>query len=169
MGIRVIGRRLERCIEGDTMNFTEQPEIVNWPETYYAFIEKVGPFMQNAGAAWQAAHALAPELLKHNQIASYLSLYKIGPKIYRAGFALEAPPTQLPEGLGYELFPGGRYARFTLTGSYSQLPQASGRAWELVAEQGMSIRDGFAIENYPNNPRTTPEDQLVTQILIPTE
>ena len=150
------------------MNFTEQPEIVNWPETYHVFVEKVGPFMQNAGAAWQAAHAQAQELLKHNRITGYMSLYKMGPKIYRAGFALEARPTELPDGLSYELFPGGKYSQFTHTGSYTQLPQASGRAWELAAQQGIGIRDDFAIENYVNNPSTTPEEQLITQILIPT-
>ncbi len=150
------------------MNLTEQPEIVNWPETSYVFIEKVGPFMQNAGAAWQAAHKLAPELRLHNRVIGYMSLYKIGPKIYRAGFALEAPPTQLPEGFSYELFPGGIYSRFTLNGSYTQLPQASGRVWELVAEQGIKLRDDFTIENYVNDPSVTPEDELITQILVPT-
>ena len=150
------------------INLTEQPEIVHWPETFYVFIEKIGPFMQNAGAAWQAAHKLAPELRKHNSIIGYMSLYKIGPKIYRAGFALEAPPSQLPEGFSYDLFPGGIYSRFTLTGSYMQLPQASGRVWELVTEQGIKLRDDFAIENYVNDPSTTPEDQLITQILVPT-
>lgn len=149
------------------MNLTEQPELVNWPETYYVFVEKVGPFLQNAGAAWQAAHALAPELEKHNRIAGYMSLYKVGPRIYRAGFALEAPPSEMPIGLDYELFPGGRYNRFTLTGSYSQLPQASSRVFELVEQLAIETRDDFNIENYVNNPRVTPEDQLITQILIP--
>jgi effector-binding domain-containing protein len=31
------------------------------------------------------------------------------------------------------------------------------------------VRDDFAIENYMNDPRATPEDQLITHILIPTE
>jgi effector-binding domain-containing protein len=29
------------------------------------------------------------------------------------------------------------------------------------------VRDDFAIENYMNDPRVTPEDQLITHILIP--
>jgi DNA gyrase inhibitor GyrI len=150
------------------MNLTEQPEIVNWPETHYVFVEKIGAFMQTAGAAWQQVHGLAPELKKHNTISGYMSLYKMNPNTYRAGFALEAPPSQLPEGFTYEVFPGGRYSRFTLTGPYTLLPQASGRVWEIVAKSGISVRDGFAIENYVNDPRTTPDDQLITQILVPT-
>jgi DNA gyrase inhibitor GyrI len=164
----VLGRPPRLPSKGrNTMNLTEQPEIVNWPATHYVFIEKTGPFMQNAGAAWQAAHALAPELLKHNTITTYMSLYKVGPKIYRAGFGLAAPPSELPEGFSYEVFPGGKYSRFTLTGPYTQLPQASGRVWELVSEQGIEVRDDFAIENYATDPRVTPEDQLITQILVP--
>jgi len=150
------------------MNLTEQPEIVNWPETHHVFIEKIGPFMQNAGAAWQAAHALAPELKKNNRATKYMSLYKIGPQIYRAGFGLDAPPSQLPAGFTYELFHGGKYSRFLLTGPYTLLPQASGRVWELVKEKGIKTRDDFAIENYLNDPSVTPEEQLLTEILVPT-
>ena len=41
------------------MNLTEQPEDVTWPETHYAFVEKVGPFMNTAPQAWQEARAFA--------------------------------------------------------------------------------------------------------------
>ena len=124
--------------------------------------------METAGKAWQEAHALLPELMKKNQVTGYMSLYKMGPKVYRAGFALPAPPVDLPEGLTYEVFAGGKYSRFVLTGSYALLGQASGRVWSLVTEKGISLRDDYAIENYLNDPRVTPEDQLVTEILVPT-
>ena len=108
------------------MNLTQEPEYILWPETYYVFVEKTGPFMQNAPAAWGEAHALVPALLEHNKIAGYLSLYKMNTGRYRAGFALEAPPSELPKGLAYEKFEGGRYAKFVLTGPYSQLGPATG-------------------------------------------
>ena len=95
-----------------------------------------------------------------------MSLYKVGPKIYRAGFGLSAPPVELPEGLAYELFKGGKYSRFVLTGPYSDFP-GSGRVFEIIAQKKVPQRDDFCIENYANDPRTTPEDQLVTEILIP--
>jgi effector-binding domain-containing protein len=97
-----------------------------------------------------------------------MSLYKMGPKIYRAGYILAAPPVQLPEGILYELFAGGKYIRFVLNGSYSTLPEASGRVWGIAAETKIQLRDDYAIENYLNDPDSTPEDQLVTEILIPT-
>ena len=42
------------------------------------------------------------------------------------------------------------------------------RIFEIVAEKKIQMRDDYCIENYTNDPRTTPEDQLVTEILIPT-
>jgi effector-binding domain-containing protein len=150
------------------MNLTQEPELVNWPATHYVFVEKIGPFQQTAGQAWQSAHTFVPELSKKNQITGYMSLYKMGPKIYRAGFALAGPPVDLPNGLAYEHFNGGKYSRFVLTGPYTQLPEASGKVWDIVAAKQIQVRDDFAIENYMNDPRTTPEDQLLTQILVPT-
>lgn len=149
------------------MNLTEQPEIVYWPETYYAFVERSGPFKENAPAAWQAAHGFAPDLTRHNRITGYMSLYKIPQPLYRAGFALEAPPTDLPAGLKYEVFPGGKYAKFVLTGPYSQLPQASAQVCEMIEQQDLPTREDFYIENYVNTPGTTPESELITEILVP--
>jgi effector-binding domain-containing protein len=151
------------------MDLTEVPEIVNWPQTYYVFVEKVGPFPMSALQAWGEAHALVPELSQHNRVAGKMSLYKIWSKTYRAGFVLEAPPSEQPKGLKYEIFEGGKYSKFTLSGPYSELPQASGRVIELVEEQGIETREDWTIENYVTDPRTTPAEKLVTEILVPTK
>jgi DNA gyrase inhibitor GyrI len=149
------------------MNLTENPVTVAFPETHYVFVEKTGPIPKNAPQAWCEAHTLVPALSEHNKITGYLSLYKMEPQVYRAGFALAAPPEKLPDGLSYEKFSGGKYGRFVLTGPYTQLPEASGRAWNAVADKKLPMRDDFAIENYVNDPRVTPEDQLRTEILLP--
>jgi DNA gyrase inhibitor GyrI len=150
------------------MNPTAVMEVVTWPETHYVYVEKIGPFAQNAQQAWQQAHTLAAALSEHNRITGAMSLYKIGPQIYRAGFIIAAPPTQLPEGLAYQKSAGGKYARSVVTGSYAQLPQASGRAWDEFKKSNLQARDDFAIEHYVNDPSSTPEDKLITEILIPT-
>jgi effector-binding domain-containing protein len=150
------------------MNLTEVPEIVNWPETHYIFIEKIGPFQTNAPQDWQSLHPLVPKVLESNKITGYMSLYKMGPNIYRAGLSLDAPPKNLPKELAYEKFAGGKYSRFVLTGSYSHLAQASGRVYDIVAERKIKLRDEYSIENYLNDPRVTPEAELVTEILVPT-
>jgi predicted transcriptional regulator YdeE len=152
----------------DSMNLTETPEVVAWPETDYVFVEKIGPFQFTAEQAWTSAHTFSEALAKQNKITGYMSLYKVGPKIYRAGFALETPPVDLPAGLTHQKFNGGKYSRFVLTGPYMQLPEASGRVFEIVAEKGIKQRDDYCIEYYVNDPRITPEEKLITEILIPT-
>jgi len=150
------------------MNLTERGDIVQWPETHYVFVEKTGPFPKIAPEAWQMAHSLAPQLGGKNQIAWYMSLYRMNPNAYRAGFVVAEEPAEVPAGLEYELFGGGKYSRFVLTGPYSDLPAATRRVFEIIAQRGMAIRNDFCIESYVNDPRSTPEDKLITEILIPT-
>ena len=150
------------------MNLTETPEIVTWPKTHYVFVEKVGPFQTHAPEAWQNLHTFVSGIAAHNQITQYMSLYKIGPKVYRAGVALAAPPVELPEGLDCTEFSGGKYSRFVLTGPYSDLGRASGRVIEIISETKLPLRDDYFIENYVNDPRKTPAEELITEILVPT-
>jgi DNA gyrase inhibitor GyrI len=97
-----------------------------------------------------------------------MALYRIGPKIYRAGFQLVAAPQRLPGDVQYLQFGGGKYSRFVLTGSYSNLPIASSRVWSIVSEKQIPLRDDFVIEHYMDDPQTTAEDRLMTEILVPT-
>ena len=73
----------------------------------------------------------------------------------------------MPVGIAYEKLPGGKYARLTLSGSYSNLPAATGRAFEIVRDSKLPVRDDYNIENYFDDSRTTPENQLITEILFP--
>lgn len=152
------------------MDFKEKAEIVDWPETHFVYVEKIGPFQETAPAAWQRLHQLIPSILENNKITQYTSQYKIDPKkmVYRAGVATADKPIKLPDGLAYTKFAGGKYVCFVLKGSYAQLPVACGRAFEIFAQKKYSRRDDFCLENYVNNPKSTPEDQLITEILIPT-
>jgi effector-binding domain-containing protein len=45
---------------------------------------------------------------------------------------------------------------------------SSASVFEIVSEKKIPLRDDYCIEHYANDPRTTPEEQLVTEILIPT-
>ncbi|HXX15596.1 MAG TPA: GyrI-like domain-containing protein [Candidatus Eremiobacteraceae bacterium] len=55
-----------------------------------------------------------------------------------------------------------------MTGPYSNLPEATARVLETVSQRNMQLRDDYYIENYANDPRTTPESQFITEILVPT-
>jgi DNA gyrase inhibitor GyrI len=152
------------------MKLKQKPEIVIWPEIHYLCIEKIGPFQETAPVAWQRLHQLVPVILHHNKITGYMSLYKVDPKkmTYRAGVAVPAKPKQLPEDLAYTKFPGGKYVCFVLTGSYTNLPAATSQVFEIITENKIPRRDDYCIEHYLNDPRSTPEEELITEILIPT-
>ena len=94
----------------------------------------------------------SPGFQEHNQITGYMSLYKMGPKVYRAGVALAAPPVKLPEGLDHVEFSGGKFNRFVLTGPYANLGQATGRVMQIISETKLPVRDDYFIENYVNDP-----------------
>ncbi|HEY1807060.1 MAG TPA: GyrI-like domain-containing protein [Acidobacteriaceae bacterium] len=149
------------------MQLTLEPEIVQWPETHYVFVEKQGPFQTIAPQAWTELHTLTSAIAEQNTITGYISLYKIGPQIYRAGVSVAEKPSRLPAGVAYEKFAGGKYARFVLRGSYAQLGPATGRVVEAVRERGLPLRDDWHIEHYVNDPRVTAEDELITHILFP--
>jgi effector-binding domain-containing protein len=150
------------------MQLTEEPDTVTWPETHYIFVERIGPFQINAPQAWQELHQRVPEIAALNQITGYFSLYQMDQQVYRAGVSVIARPDDVPSGLHYEHFRGGKYSRFVLTGPYSNLGEATGRTFRIVAKKKIKLRDDFNIENYVNDPKTTPEDNLVTEIMFPT-
>jgi DNA gyrase inhibitor GyrI len=118
--------------------------------------------------AWKDLHQLVPGISEHNKITGYMSLYKVGPKAYRAGVSLAAGANDLPEGLQSTKIKGGKYSRFVLTGPYSGLPEACARVFEIVAETKIGLRDDYCIENDVNDPpRTTPEQQLIPKYSFP--
>ncbi len=149
------------------MNLIEKPKLVNWPSTHYLYVEKIGPFLKTAPQAWQKLQSQVPEILNNNKITGYMSLYKARDKmIYRAGVTLSEAPKELPKEVKYTKFKGGKYAKFVLKGSYSDLPEACGHVYEIVTNQKLKLRNNFNIESYVNDPRKTPEKDLITEILI---
>lgn len=149
------------------MNLTETPAVINWPQTHYVFVEKRGSIPENAPLTWQEFHQQLPQLKGDTKITGFMSLYSMNDQIYRAGASVAAKPAKLPEKLRYELVAGGKYARFVLTGPYSDLGKATSRVVEIVSEKKIPLRSDFHIEHYVNDPATTPEDKLVTEILFP--
>ena len=152
------------------MNLTEVPTELIWPDMHYLFLESSGPFSESAPKLWREFHSKHFPVLKADgyPISSVCSLYKLKPEqLYRAGVIVGAAPDTLADGLSYEHVEGGKYACFTLTGSYSNLPQACSRVFTLVNELNFVLRDAFYIENYVTDPTSTPEEASVTQILVP--
>ena len=87
--------------------------------------------------------------------------------IYQAGVGVNTMPKKPLQGLQQKQIKEGRYARFLLTGPYSQIWIAFNQVFKIVAQNNVKLRPEFCIENYLNDPKVTPEDQLKTEILVP--
>jgi AraC family transcriptional regulator len=87
--------------------------------------------------------------------------------IYQAGVAVSSPPKAQMKGLQYRKIEGGKYARFLLVGPYAHIAPAFDHVFKTLAEKQVQLREEYCIENYLNDPKVTPEDQLKTEILVP--
>jgi len=155
------------------MNLTTDFETVSRPLTHYVFLEKRGPFAEVAPPLWEQLQPLIPQL-GPGQAREFLGVSGIDKSragedamIYQAGVSVATEPAKLPGGLQHRAIPKGNYARFVLTGPYTQIWPAFDRVFKTLAEKKVELRPEFCIENYVNDPRTTPEEKLLTEILVP--
>ena len=163
--------RLEKEI---AVNLTPQFEIVKRPATHYLFLEKHGPFAEVAPPTWDEMFPLLYSQIDQQEIASFLGLSGIDKTrngeeamIYEAGVGVNSAPEKTLKGLQYKKIEEGKYARFLLTGPYSQIWIAFNQIFKTLTEAKVELRPEFCIENYLNDPKVTPEDQLKTELLIP--
>ena len=157
-----------------TMNLTKDFEIVTRPTTHYVFLEKHGPFAEVAPPAWEEMHPLMATQVRQDEIIEFLGLSGIDRRkmgedsmIYQAGVAVSRPPKAQMKGLEYRKIEGGKYARFLLVGPYAHIAPAFDQVFKTLAEKQVQLREEYCIENYLNDPKVTPEDQLKTEILVP--
>lgn len=164
-----------RHLKEVNVNLTQEFETVTRPVTHYVFLEKRGPFPEVAPPLWGE---LMPLLQKIDQgeVREFLGVSGVDKSragedamIYQAGVALRNKPANLPAGLTEKSIKSGRYARFLLTGPYTQIWPAFDRIFKTLADKKVMLRPEYCIENYLNDPQVTPEDQLKTELLVPIE
>jgi AraC family transcriptional regulator len=77
-------------------------------------------------------------------------------------------PVKSADGAERHEVPGGKYACYRLLGSYDGIPNAFGQLYgEWLPASGYVPDDRPGIEIYRNNPFDTPENELITDLLIP--
>ena len=151
-------------------------EMVTRPLTHYVYLERQGPFAEIAPGTWNDMFPLIFSQFDQNQLVEFLGLSaidktRVGEEalIYQAGVTLKSAPSKLTKGLQYKQIKSGKYARFLLTGPYSHVWVAFNQIFKMLAEKHVNLRQEYCIENYLNDPKVTPEDQLLTELLVPTE
>lgn len=156
-----------------TVNLTAEFESVVRPLTHYVFLEKRGPFAEVAPPLWNDLARIIQQL-DQRQVREYLGVSGMDKSksgedamIYQAGVSLAQLPGDLPARLQQRSIRSGKYARFLLTGPYTQIWPAFDLIFKTLAEAKATLRPEFCIENYLNDPRETPEADLKTELLVP--
>jgi AraC-like DNA-binding protein/DNA gyrase inhibitor GyrI len=164
-----------RLLKEIRMSLTLEFELVTRALTHYIYLEKHGPFPEIAPPLWNELMPLIQQL-DQQKIREYLGLSgidktKVGEEtmIYQAGVGMAEDPGKLPNGMRHRAIKPGKYARFILIGPYSHIWMAFDKIFKTLADKKVELRPEFCIENYVNDPRVTPEDQLKTELLVPIE
>jgi AraC family transcriptional regulator len=148
--------------------------IVDLPASRAAGMLHIGPYPE-LGRAFQklggliAARDLAP------YVAGVFAVYHDGPgskpdaelRAYAAVFITDGFPTDI-ESLDYFDIPGGRHAVMAHKGAPATLPAAYEWLYgRWLPHAGAEPRDAPPVEVYLTNPRTTPTDQMRTDVRLP--
>jgi AraC family transcriptional regulator len=157
------------------MNLTTKFDVITRPAAHFIFLERRGPFSEIAPSTWEAMFPLLYAQIDDKNLKEFLGLSTIDRSqlgedamIYQAGVTIADAPKAPLKGLQYKKIESGKYARFVLTGPYSHIAPAFSQIFKTLGEEKVALREDFCIENYLNDPKETPEGQLLTEILIPT-
>src|SRR5207253_2411981 len=100
-----------------------------------------------APSTWDELFPLLHSQLDQRQIVSFLGLSTIDrtrngeeAMIYEAGVAVASAPERPLKGLQYKSIKDGKYARFLLTGPYSQIWIAFNQIFKTLGESKMELR-----------------------------
>jgi len=155
------------------VNLATEFDTVTRPATHYLFLEARGPYPEVAPPLWNDLMPILPRIAPPS-IREYLGLSGMDSgrsgedaMIYQAGVSVATKPNQLPAKMQYRHVATGRYARFLLTGPYTQIWPAFDQIFKTLAAAKTNLRPEFCIENYLNDPRTTAEAELKTELFIP--
>ncbi len=140
-----------------------------------AYVRHVGPYME-CGKAWKT---LVAEAGKQGLF---------GPNTMQIGIGHDNPEVTPAEKLRYDAcltvgdqvqpggelqvqeLPGGEYAIVMHRGSYAGLPGVyRGIFHEWIPASGRTMRKAPCFEVYLNNPNSTAEENLLTEIYVPVE
>lgn len=158
------------------MNFKMdlEPVFVNRNETFvYTAKKSGGAFNDIAPIAWQELMQVLPNIKHDLSKSEFLGIGTVDKSDatmvchYRAAFSCPSKDFGSIQGLTTETIPAAKYAKFVLYGSYQNIGNAVEKAFQIITKGAYELDDAPCLENYLNDPTITPENELVTEILIP--
>jgi AraC family transcriptional regulator len=157
----------------DTGGKSMRVEIKQMPARRLAAVRHAGPYTR-IGEAFQRLGAIAGPAGLFRPGAEMLALYHDDPEAtapadLRSDAGVTVPEgLALPDGLTEQRVGAGKYACTLHLGSYDRLPDTWARLMgEWLPASDHRLGPGASYEIYLNDPSTTTEDNLETEICIP--
>ena len=160
----------------DTGGHAMQIDIETLPALRLATVAHVGPYDQ-IGTAFEKLGAIAGRAgLFANPDAMMIATYDQDPDGIpveelrsRAGITIPEQ-SALPDGTEEQRIAAGRYARYAHIGGFENLGDVWSRFMgEALPASGHLVAHGPAIEIYRSDMRTTPKDELRTDLMVPVQ
>lgn len=149
------------------------PEIRERAKRPFLHVTRHGVCAEQSPGAWEELHrilAIHPVTEPDAEYigASFNDSHSPGDGVMRYDAGVVVPGTKPPPGLALGTVAGGRYAVFRYRGSYRHIWNAMDqifRGW--AARNSDTLRNAPLLEIYLNDPRTTPEKDLLTDLCVP--
>jgi AraC family transcriptional regulator len=168
------GRVDPQFTPSDTGGHTMHVDIERLPDLRLAAVAHVGPYPEIGKAFERLGQVAGAAGLFNNPSAMMIAVYHDDPDAtppseLRSSAALTVPDgVPLPAGLDEVRIAGGPYARHTHIGPYDALNAVWPRfLGEGLPASGHVLKDGPSLEIYRSDMRTTPKEQLRTDLLVP--
>lgn len=147
-------------------------ELVEFKKTEVAFVRHIGPY-KDCESAWNKLYGWAGRNGLINADSRFLSLGFDDPQVtpsdkIRLDVCLEiAPVVEVEAPVAKKTISGGRYAMTVHKGSYMNLAETYAQlCGQWIPQNGYEIAAKPSIQVYLNNIRTTPEEELLTEVYI---
>ncbi len=164
-----INKKMEEIMKNIKMNL--EPKLVTREETTVLVYSQSGDdFKDVAPLVWERFLKNIENTKEDLSQSEFMGIGSVDEHkncTYRAGVSLPEGRDFSIVGLEKQVMPKTKYAKFLLKGSYDQMWYAVDMAFKAVDENGYEFSKEPCIENYLNDPSVTPEEELLTEILIP--
>jgi AraC family transcriptional regulator len=167
--VRATATAIRFIQEGGHMNV----EIKQMPELRVATVRHEGAY-NRISEAFGRLGQLASKAELFGPDTAMLAIYHDDPEStpereLRSDAALViSPSAKVPEGLGEQRLPAGRYACTTHVGPYEQLGDAWSRLMgDWLPKSGHRVGQGDTYEIYRNTPEQVPKSELRTELYVP--
>ena len=154
-----------------SLDLSKVPEIIEREETVIlSHVSTGGRFDEIAPPVWEKFLSVLGEGGQDLSRSEFLGISYVDKDEnhhYKAAITVPSDvKITLPQ-LKQEKLEKSKYAKFLLKGSYDGVWPAFDFAFKKLNEMELELADFPCLENYINDPRETPEDELLTEILIP--